>query len=321
MLEVSAELGRGCGSTAWCYSIWGSHNWVAGMFCQQVQEEYWADSVDTFSCTSLNPSHTKVTPVDGGFQLTGRWDFSSGCDASTWAILTGTGPDGPLVFLVPYPDFLIEDTWFVSGLRGTGSKDILTNDIFVPEHRVLPLADMQEARTPGRKIHDETNYRVPLYSLFAFTLSAPILGMVQGGIDEFESWTRDRVSVQGEKMGESTVIHIRLAEAASEVYAARLIMQNDCQEILARAKQDNMPTLADRARYRRDQSYMTKLCVQAVNRIFESSGGRALYDSSPIQRFHRDVHAASHHFALSWDTATEQYGRVQLGLQPTNPRM
>ena len=116
------------------------------------------------------------------------------------------------------------------------------------------------------------------------------------------------LSVQGEKMGESTGgIDIRLAEAASEVYAARLIMQNDCQEILARAKQDNMPTLADRARYRRDQSYMTKLCVQAVNRIFESSGGRALYDSSPIQRFHRDlVHAASHHFALSWDTAADQ---------------
>ena len=321
MLEVAAELGRGCGSASWCYSIWASHNWAVGMFSENAQEEYWAKSVDTLCCTSFNPTHTNVTRVEGGYRVTGRWDFSSGCDASTWGMLTGAGPDGPIVFLIPDSEFVVEDTWFVSGLQGTGSKDILVEDVFVPEHRALPWSDMLEARTPGRRIHDTPNYRIPLLSLFAFTLSGPILGMAQGALEAFETWSRERVSVQMEHIAEFPGTQMRVAEAAAEIYAARLIMENDCREIFERARRSEMPSLDDHARYRRDQCYMTRLSVQALNRIFEAAGGYALYSSSPTQRFHRDAHAASHHFALSWDVAAEQYGRLRLGLQPTSLSM
>jgi alkylation response protein AidB-like acyl-CoA dehydrogenase len=105
-----------------------------------------------------------------------------------------------------------------------------------------------------------------------------------------------------------------LGEAAAEVWAARSVMRQDCQEIFTRAKRSEPLTLDERARYRRDQAYVAKLCVQAVNRLFEASGGHALFDSSPLQRFHRDIHAASHHFSLSWDAVAEQYSRLQLGL-------
>ncbi len=128
VLDIAAELGRGCGSTAWCYAIWAAHNWAAGMFPEEAQEEYWAESVDVLSSTSLNPTHAQVTSVNGGYQLSGRWDFSSGCDAATWAILAGMGPDGMLWLMVPRPNYTIKDTWFVSGLRGTGSKVFVVGD-------------------------------------------------------------------------------------------------------------------------------------------------------------------------------------------------
>ena len=130
----------------------------------------------------------------------------------------------------------------------------------------------------------------------------------------------DRVAyTTGEKLGESAPVHIRLAEAEVEAHAAQLIMRDDSQEEFALARNNVMPSLEQRARYRRNQAYVAKLSVQAINRLFEASGGHTLFDSSPMQRFHRDAHAASHHFGLSWDTAAEQFGRNRLGLGPKDP--
>lgn len=321
VLEIASELGRGCGSTAWCYSIWASHNWVAGMYSEQAQEEYWADSVDTLSSTSLNPSKAQVTPADGGgYLLSGRWSFSSGCDEAAWAMLAGTGSQGLLYFLVPKSDFTIDDNWFVSGLKGTGSKDITIESTFVPAHRALPQVDLQESRTPGRELHGTPNFRIPHLTMFPYTLAAPVLGVARGALEEFERHMIDRVAyTTGEKLGESAPVHIRLAEAEAEIHAAQLIMRNDCREVFALARNNELPTLKQRAGYRRNQAYVAKLSVQAVNRLFEASGGNTLYDSSPMQRFHRDAHAASHHFGLSWDTAAEQFGRNRLGLGPKDP--
>ena len=292
---VAAELGRGCGSTAWCYGIWAAGNWAVGMYPAPAQEEYWATGINTLCANSLNPAGaTRVTVVPGGYRLSGQWDFASGGDAATWALVMGAGPAGVLVFLVPRADFAIHDTWFASGLRGTGSKDIVIDDAFVPEHRALPATDMQEAHTPGRVIHETANYRIPTFSASGYALGASLVGMAQ-----------------------LTGVQVRLAEATMEVEAARLIMQHDLHAILARARRNVMPTLEERLRTRRNQAYVVTLCVQAVNRLFAAGGGHALFDSSPLQRFHRDIHAASHHAALSWDILAEQYGRVLLGLEPT----
>ncbi|WP_089718513.1 acyl-CoA dehydrogenase family protein [Candidatus Entotheonella palauensis] len=314
--DIAAELGRGCGSTAWCYGVWSSHTWLAGMFPEQAQEAYWADSPDTLSSTSFNPARGKVRAVPGGYQVTGQWDFSSGCDAASWVLLVGNGPDGQLMLMLPRSDYTIEDTWFVSGLRGTGSKDIHVADAFVPEHRTVLIQDMREARTPGREVHDRADYRIPLRSVLSFTLASPVLGMAQGALDVFEAQMRGAVSARdGKKRAESTNIQMRLSESAAEVYTARLIMHHDTREIFARARCGDMPALGDRVRYRRDQAYMAKLCVRSVNRLFEISGGQSIHDASAIQRFHRDIHAATHHMSLTWDPVAEQYGKFRLGIE------
>jgi 3-hydroxy-9,10-secoandrosta-1,3,5(10)-triene-9,17-dione monooxygenase len=183
------------------------------------------------------------------------------------------------------------------------------------------VTDLQEARTPGRMVHDMAHYRIPLFSAFSYALAAPMVGMAQGAVETFQTAMQKQVSApRGGPVAQLTGVQVRLAEATMEVEAARLIMLHDIHEILARARRHAMPTLEERLRARRNQAYVATLCVRAVNRLFAASGGHALFDTSPLQRFHRDIHAASHHVSLSWDTASEQYGRVLLGLEPTNRR-
>ena len=320
VLDIAAELGRGCGSSAWCYGVWAAHNWVAGMFPEKAQEEYWSESSDVLSSTSVDPSRAKVTSVKDGYQLSGRWSFSSGCDAAAWAILAGMGPDGLIWMMLPRSDYTIVDNWFVSGLRGTGSKDIEVNEVFVPLHRVVSIADLRQGQSPGRTIHGTPNFRIPLLNMFAYSLAAPVVGMAQGALEAFEEHMGGRIAyTTGEKMAENAPVHIRLSEAQAEVHSARLIMADDGREVVARAKKGEPPEMMQRARVRRNQAYVAKLSVRAVDRLFEAAGGHALFDDNPMQRFHRDVHAGSHHFGLAWETPAEEYGRMRLGLEPKNP--
>jgi len=320
---VAAELGRGCSATGWCYGVWAGDAYLVGMYPAQAQNEVWATGPNTVCASGLNPGCAKsLSAADGGYRLSGQWDFASGCDASAWALVAGFGPSGPVLCLVPRSDFEILDTWFVSGLRGTGSKDIVIDDAFVPAHRVVSIPDMQEARTPGRQVHpDSANYRIPLFSGASYVLAGPMVGMAQGTVDAFQSSMRGHVSApRGGEAAQRVPVQMRLAEASADVWAARLTMERDLHDILDRARRDEAATTEERLRIRRNQAYIATLCLRAVNRLFEGSGGHALYEGDPAQRFHRDVHAAAHHSSLSWDTASEQYGRILLGLEPTNPR-
>ena len=149
VFDIAAELGRGCGSTSWCYSIWASHNWLVALFPEEAQEEYWADDPNTLSSTSFNPARGKLEAAEGGYLLSGQWDFSSGCDAAAWALLIAVGDTGPRMLLMPRRDYEIMDTWFVSGLKGTGSKDIVVKPVFVPEYRTVSMVNLREGTAPG----------------------------------------------------------------------------------------------------------------------------------------------------------------------------
>lgn len=313
--DLAMELGRACGSTAWCFSIWASHNWMIGQWPLEAQEEYFASGPDTLSSTAFRGVETKAEAVDGGYRLSGHWDLSSGCDAAAWAIL-GTGvPNGRAHMLLPRSDYTIVDTWFASGLRGTGSKDIVVEQAFVPTHRVLELAlPGNEEASNGWMIHRRASYRAPRLPLFGHILAAPVIGIARGAIEEFTS--RLQGTSGAGRTADSTAAHLRLAEASAEADAAQLLLRHNTREIIERAARGDAFTEVERARYRRDCSFATRLAVQAVNRIFEGSGGHAVFDSQPMQRFFRDAHVASHQGALLWDVSGEQYGRAALGLPP-----
>ena len=312
--EVAMELGRACGSTAWCYSVWSSHNWMIGHWPEEAQDEYFADGPDVLSSSAF-AMLGKLQPVEGGYRLSGRWDFSSGSDAGSWAMLGAMGPGGPSMALVPRSDYEIIDTWFVSGLRGTGSKDIEIKDAFVPTHRVGSI--MGPVSGLGYELHGRASYRLPVTSILPFTLCSPLVGMAQGALDEFIERLKGKTG-HG-RTAESVAIQLRVAESSAEIDAARLLVRTTSRELIERAAQGDMPSELEQATARRNYGYVAKLCLQAVNRLFEAGGGHSLYETHALQRFHRDVHAGSHQVALYWDAIGEAYGRTALGLPPLNP--
>jgi 3-hydroxy-9,10-secoandrosta-1,3,5(10)-triene-9,17-dione monooxygenase len=315
--DVGWELSRGCGSTGWCYSLWTIHNWWAGHFSGQAQDELFAGGADTLYSTCLNPAGGRAEAVRGGLRVTGRWGFSSGCDFASWVMVAipGPGPDGRFWLLVPRSDYEIVDTWFASGMRGSGSKDIVVKDVFVPSYRVLDPNRAGDHEQTGWELHRRLSYRVPLRCMVGWDLAAPLIGVAQGAIDEFT--VRLRGTSGPGRTAASVPLQLRLAEASAEVDAARALHRHDTGEMLDRAARGAEFTELDRLRYRRDKAFVARLCLQAVNRLFEAGGARAVMDSESLQRFHRDAHAAAHHQALSWDLPAEQFGREALGLGPT----
>ncbi len=313
VFEVGEELARGCPSASWCYSVWAANAGMVGYWPLQAQEEVSAGGADVLCSSSLTPGTSKTEPVSGGYRLTGRWEFSSGCDAASWLVLGAAGIGERTWVLVPRPDYQIVDTWFVSGLRGTGSKDIVVEDAFVPSHRVLNVVTAGDGDWTGWEIHHQALYRMPIPVQLGWDLVAPMGGTAQGMIDEF---TARLIGTSGPgKTAESPAIHIRLSEATAEVDAARVFMNHDIHEIFEKANAGETFSPLERARYRRDKAFITQLCLRSVNRLFDLSGGHALFDSESLQRFHRDAHAVSHRDGLIMDLGGSQYGRVVLGLE------
>jgi 3-hydroxy-9,10-secoandrosta-1,3,5(10)-triene-9,17-dione monooxygenase len=312
--DVSWELGRACGSTAWCYSLWTVHNWWVGHFPAQAQEEFYASGPDTLASSAFNPGRGTAEPVAGGFRLSGHWSFSSGCDAASWVMVAVQRPDGLMWLLLPRPDYDILDTWFASGMRGTGSKDIVIKEAFVPQHRTIDPNRAGDSQWHGWELHHRLSYRLPLRCMTGWDLLAPLIGIAQGAVDEFTARLQG-TSGPG-RTADSVLMQVRLAEAAVEVDAARELQRSSIREILGKAERGEAFTLLERARYRRNKNFAARLCVQAVNRLFEASGSGAILESEAMQRCHRDAHAASHHQGLSWDTAAEEFGRQALGLPP-----
>jgi 3-hydroxy-9,10-secoandrosta-1,3,5(10)-triene-9,17-dione monooxygenase len=305
MYELAWELGRACGSTAWCYAVWSFHNWAIGHFAEKAQAEYFATGPDTLCSSSYNASAATATLEASGIRLSGRWQFSSGCDAASWAMLGAPTAQGPIWVLVPRDEFEIEDTWFVSGMCATGSKDIMVRDRFVPAHRTLDPFRAGTENLTGWDLHGERLYRIPLFSVAGWDLTAPIIGIAQGAVDEFSA--RLRSSPNGL---DAVARHLRLAESAAEVDAARALQRQEIAGLVDKAERGEGMTALDMARNRRNKAFIAKTCVRAVDRLFEASGGHALFKSQAIQRMQRDVHAAAQHFALSWDTNAETYGRA-----------
>ncbi|MCY4417436.1 MAG: acyl-CoA dehydrogenase family protein [Chloroflexi bacterium] len=310
-LDVAEELARACPATGWCYGLWAAHAWLIGYWPLLAQEEVFIGDPDTLAASSLNTGKSTCVPVDGGYRLSGRWEFSSGCDFSDWVMLGVPGIGERNWALVPKADFQIVDTWFVSGLRGSGSKDIVVDDAFVPSHRVLDVTTAGDGDWTGWDLHEQTRYRAPIPALLGWDLVAPMIGIARGMTDEFIG--RLSGTTGAGRTAESEAVHIRLSHACAEVDAARALMHRDVREILDRAAAGEGYSALDRARYRRDRAYAIQLCLQSANRIFDISGAHALFDSVALQRYHRDAHAVAHRDTLLMDFGGQDFGRLALG--------
>jgi alkylation response protein AidB-like acyl-CoA dehydrogenase len=325
LIEVAAVVGAGCGSAGWVFSLCAVHQWLVALFPKQAQDEFFADT-NTVAAGSYAPVG-KVTTVDGGYRLSGNWSFTSGCDHAQWIVLGGMIPpaDGappkPAFFLLPRADVTLDDTWFTMGLAGTGSKNSIAADAFVPAHRMVPVTDLVAGTTPGTVVHGNPLYRQPMLATIPFSLIAPILGVAEGALADFIEMvkvrtTRGAVAGGNNRMAEYAAIQSRVAEAAGSIDAARLSIFHALEKAAAAAESGQQGDLDLRLRNRLNQAFSMRLLVQAVDALFLASGGQGIFTSKPIQRAWRDAHAGAVHVSLNWDAVSTMYGQYVLGLDP-----
>ena len=328
-MQIIMEIAAGCGSTGWVFAVMAMHQWQIGMFPPECQDDVWGDNPQALTASSFPPVGAAVA-AEGGWRLDGSWPFTSGCDNADWNILgvrtlpaPGADPTGQGYVIIPKGDYTIEDKWHVVGLSGTGSKDVIVGDAFVPGHRLLTLPDALSGAPPGAVRNTGPLYRIPFFAAISTCLCAPVLGIAQGVLDDYVAETSGRMTkgaaiAQPRPMAELPTIHLRVAEAAAGIDAARLLLLRDCAELMETVAERRPLTELHRARNKGDLGYAVRLAKQATESLFESAGGHALYTSGRLQRAWRDLHAAAMHISLNWDASGALYGRVMLG-QPAGP--
>ncbi|MCH2171827.1 hypothetical protein MK489_13670 [Myxococcota bacterium] len=292
-IEIASRLALGCASTAWCQFVWSAHNYLLRFYPERAQQEVWSEP-ESLIAGSLSPAG-KAQPVEGGFRLSGRWSFASGCDAADWILLGAMaeveGIPGPILCCVPQHEVEIIDNWFVTGLRGTGSKDIGAEEVFVPSH-LAPSWTEVLARNQAMAVA---------------VIAGPVLGAAEAALECFRKRLETRVLLTGTKQSELGTSRKRLAESAAEIAAARLLLEQAGSQIDATEARGDVPSRQDNVRWIRDAAYCAELCTRATQRVFEASGGGALQETEPIQRYWRDVNAGHAHLFLSWDAAAENW--------------
>ena len=325
-VDVVFEIARGCGSTGWVYSVTAKYHLFLGMFEKEAQDDVWGRDPNAVIVVSIAPNGRAV-PVDGGYRLSGNWMYCSGIDNSAWTIVATTVPDaggGEGVrgyALAPTADFGIEDNWSVVGLAGTGSKTAHSDGLFVPAHRFLSLADTMTGNPPGAAVNPGPMFRIPLFSMISISLCAPILGMAQGAYEEFVDATRARVTrgaalSKPVPMASLPNIHMKIGEAAASIDAARLLVDRDCKTLMRTVSAGEELTVEARARNKRNLAFAARLSTRAADLMFEAGGGGGLFTSARIQRYWRDIHAASMHISMNFDAVSALHGRIALGLAP-----
>lgn len=311
---------HGCSAAAWVHMVCGAHTFVLGRYPERCQQEVFGDTPDVLIPGTLAPQGI-VRRVDGGWLLNGRWQFGSGVDHGPWLLIGAKGSEdasgkkSPATHVVvPTDAVAVVDTWHTLGMRGTGSKDIVAEDVFVPEHRAMPTMPLFMGTFEGEA---GPLYRLPVMAGLASMLAAAVLGMAEAGLQGFVEATRVRSDVYfgGSKAAKSTN-QVRIGEAGGELDLARMLIDRNCDLLDDAMAREEAPVSLDiRVKLRWNAAYAIELCRRATERIYAVAGAHAIYNDSPLQRLHRDINTACHHAIADFDGMAEARGKFHLDLR------
>jgi 3-hydroxy-9,10-secoandrosta-1,3,5(10)-triene-9,17-dione monooxygenase len=312
--EVTRELSKADASHGWCAGLIIHHAHLIGQFSEAAQNAVWADGPDVSVAASF-PPNVQALPVEGGYRISSKGSpFASGVDHSTWVVLGGWARDGAApqwkYFLVPPGQYAVRDTWFTAGMRATGSKTIIVDDVFVPSDLVLSLADLRDGTAPGATVNSDIIFRTPFFYYAPISFAAPMLGAAQGAYELFREWTRTRKAPDGSPLANVTSIQVRMARVAADIDAADLLLRRAVQ--VTDAPEAYSPQLL--ARSVRDFARVSELTIAAIDALVAMSGTAGFAASHPIQRAWRDIHFMSMHVSLNTETNFTHFGRMELGL-------
>lgn len=320
--DCITALAGACGSTAWAFSLLCTHNHQIAMFSKQLQDEVWGNNPDAVASSSIAPFST-IEEVEGGIRISGKMGWSSGVDHADWAIVgcNRINEKGEKVYsfaVLPKEDYEIVDNWYALAMKGSGSKLINIEDVFVPEHRIQAAKDMMEGRSEGFGLYPDSKvFYAPYRPYFASGFAAIGLGIAERMLVAFKEKTQNRVrAYTGANVGAATPALMRLAESTHQVGAARAYLEKTLNEIGEYAERQEYPTRETLAYWRTNQAYCVKMCIEAVDRLMNASGATVWMEGVEIQRLFRDMHITGAHAYTDYDVCAQILGRELMGLEP-----
>jgi 3-hydroxy-9,10-secoandrosta-1,3,5(10)-triene-9,17-dione monooxygenase len=320
MVEINYLLGQGDASSAWTFTNLSGHHRLLTLWSMQCQEEIWGDDPDVSIASGIAYFQGRGRRVDGGLELSGKWGFSSGVDVSEWNMLACVVYDGDkpvdwVMSMVPRKDYEIIDDWQTLGMRGTGSRSVRCENVFVPEHRVQSMAvALPGHEFSGLKVHKNPIYRIPLSGFGGYGIGGCMIGNAQGALDEMIKYVKVRsTSYTGANMRDFQAVQHRVALAAGKIDAALQWLRHDCIEANEVVDTGGTFDILTKHKYRRNAAMAVKMATEAIDMLHEMAGANGIYDSAPIQRRFRDAHAAAGHINFSMDTQLPNWGLVAMG--------
>ncbi|MGH7925233.1 MAG: acyl-CoA dehydrogenase family protein [Candidatus Binatus sp.] len=317
LADAVTSISEACPSSGWVLMVMGAHHWCMGSFQEAAQDEVFGDGREGLVAGTLSSQGT-ATAVDGGWRIEGRWQFCSGVDHAHWIIL-GCGDAAthrPLVHVVaPRAELEVDDTWHVMGLQGTGSKDVVARNLFVPAHRAIDTRLLFRGASPHAAHHATNLYRLSAEAMLSVSVATAVLGSAKFALSQFIERTKARrVILTGARKAEHGPTQVRLAEAAAEVQSADLLIHDtlaDFDRLMATGETFDS---YHRVRAKWQAAYSAELCRRAVARMFSGSGAHAVYAPSALQAAFRNVNVGAQHASLDFDNSAELYARARLGL-------
>jgi 3-hydroxy-9,10-secoandrosta-1,3,5(10)-triene-9,17-dione monooxygenase len=315
-------------ASGWINGVVGVHPHQLAYADPRVAEEVWADDVDTWVASPYAPQGV-AKPVDGGYLFNGRWQFSSGTDHCDWIILgamLGDADGNPLMppqmlhMILPRNDYeIVEDSWDVVGLRGTGSKDVIVRDAFVPAYRTMDATKVMDGTAQLEAGMTKTLYLMPWSTMFPLGISSAVIGIAEGALAAHLDYQRERVGATGIAIKDDPYVMYAVAEAAADINAARQELLANVDRIYDMVETGKEVSFADRAAGRRTQVRAVWRAVAAVDAIFGRSGGNAMRMDKPLQRYWRDAHTGLAHAIHVPGTTYHASALSSLGVDPQDP--
>jgi 3-hydroxy-9,10-secoandrosta-1,3,5(10)-triene-9,17-dione monooxygenase len=317
--DIEIALSEGDMSTGWTYGVFGAVTWFLGLIDDRLTQEVWGHDPSVLGCSSTMPAG-KATAVDGGFQLSGHWRYASGCEHCEWALLGGmvraenAAPDWRF-FVVPRRDYKTVDNWQVAGLQGTGSIDVMLDDVFVPDYRTQRLQDNFLLKGAGQAVNTSSLYRVPFGQIFARGVSTAGLGALQAMLTALLDYSQNRVTRAGGRATENPFVQLLCAETAATIDEMRTTLYRNFRTLHDYARRGETPPLELRLQYKFQSSAVIERSTLLAARIFKATGAAGLADELPFGRILADLMAARQHISNQYEYYGTNWGATMFGLE------
>lgn len=322
ILEVSATAAAADGGTSWVLTLVNGSAWLASLFPERAQDEVFGADPEALVSGVISPT-AQTRKVPGGWRVSGKWFWNSGSWHATWAVLgvPVTDEDGTVVdqgmALLPRAEMDLQDTWFVAGMRSSGSNCLIAEDVFVPEHRVLRVPPALSGRHATEHT-DEALYRAALVPFLSLILIGPQLGLGQAALDYVISKADKAISYTFyESQRDSVGFQLQVAEAARLIDTAHLHAFRAADTVDRLAAHGEFPDLLTRARMRSDTGYVAECITRAIEILLYAHGAGAFAEVNPLQRIWRDSATAARHAIVAPTVSYEVFGKALLGVADT----